>query len=493
MMAPLLSGRGSVLLSGQAAAALAEALTGEDAKSDALGSADTQPAKSDTRPAAADAQPAESGAPAVKRSRAALWLHRVALATKPYLQPMLRRVEARIGTAVNKSGGVISLQSEVAAVRAAVEQTDGVDRLRREIAALRATVARSEGVDRLQREVTALRGVVAQADGFDRVRSEIAALRAAIDQSGNAVRLQRDEIAALRAAVDQSDNAVRLQRDQIAGLRVHVDILLQRFIFPVGEGMLAARNRYGYLVLPTTDLANVGYLAEGVLPEQGSLAVLETLLAPGDVFVDLGANVGLFTLAGARCVGATGHVHAVEPAPDLVAALGLFTALNQIAAFVTIHPVAAGATEGEAELFLAHTSGHNSLYAEQAGLAATKVRLVPLDALITPGTVVSLVKMDVEGAELQALAGMARVIADNPRIVILAEFSPSIIRRAGGTPEGWIEAVRRMGFDILEIDEASGTLVPLRAQGLGELVWVNLALCRPEGRTRLAPLASGGA
>ena len=47
-----------------------------------------------------------------------------------------------------------------------------------------------------------------------------------------------------------------------------------------------------------------------------------------------------------------------------------------------------------------------------------------------------------------------------------------------------------MGLDILEINEATGTLEPLRAQGLGELVWINLVLHRPEGRSRLERLLS---
>ncbi len=408
MRAPLHSGRGSVVLSGQVAAALAEALEEEILA------------------------PGFDAPAAARRSRAARLLYRALLAVKPYLQPVLRRVEARIGTAVTKSRGVISLQDEVTALRVAV-------------------VNQSDGIGRLQ-----------------------------------------DEVTALRVAVNQSDGIGRLQ-DEVTALRACVEILLQRFTFPVGGGMLAAYNRYGYLMLPITDLANVGYLVNGVLPEQGSLSVLEKLLAPGDIFVDLGANVGLFTLAGARCVGATGHVHAVEPAPNLVAALGSLVTINQIASFVTIHSVAAGAKEGSAELFLAQTSGHNSLFAEKEGLAAVKVFLAPLDALITPGSVVSLIKIDVEGAELQALAGMVRVIAENPRIVILIEFCPSIIHRSGGTPDGWVAAVRSMGLDILEINETVGTLAPLRAQGLDELVWTNLVLHRPEGRSRLEPLLSGAA
>ena len=342
MMARLLSGRGSVVLSGQVATALAEALMGKG-----------------TLVAELDAT-SYLGAPvAAKRSRAARLLYRAALAVKPYLQPVLFRVEARIGTAVSKSRGVVSLQNEVAAAVAAVGRSDGVAQLQTEIAALR------DAVDQ-----PALRAAVDQSDGIARLQTDIAALRAAVDQSDGIARLQTD-IAALRAAADQSDSIARLQ-NEVAALGAHVEILLRRSIFPVGAGMLAARNRYGYLVLPTTDLANVGYLANGVLPEQGSLAVLEKLLMPGDVFVDLGANVGLFTLAAAQQVGATGRVHAVEPASDLVAALGSMAALNQIASFVTIHPVAIGAAEGEAELFLAYTSGHNSLFAEEAGLASIK-------------------------------------------------------------------------------------------------------------------------
>ncbi|ABQ29521.1 FkbM family methyltransferase [Acidiphilium cryptum] len=454
-MTPLLrTGRGSAVLSGQVAAALADTLKGDDESAAEL--------------TAISHPEAPVG---VERSRAARLLYRAALAAKPYLRPVLYRVEARISTAVNRAGSVVSLQSEIAALRATVEQSDSVARLQSEIAALRATVEQSDSIARLQ--------------------SEIAALRATVEQSDSIARLQ-SEIAALRATVEQSDSIARLQ-SEIAALRAHVDLLLQRSIFPIREGMLASRNCYGFLVLPTADLANVGYLSNGTLPEQGSRAVLDKLLAPGDVFIDLGANVGLFTLAGARRVGPAGRVHAVEPAPDLVTALRLMTALNQIANCVTIHPFAAGAMESETELFLAHTSGHNSLFAEEEGLAAIKVRLAPLDALIAPGATVSVVKIDVEGAELQALAGMARIISDNPQIVILSEFSPSIIRRVGGTLESWIASVHNMGLDILEIDEAAGTLAPLRAEGLEELVWINLVLHRPEGRARLAPLLPGAA
>ena len=372
--------------------------------------------------------------PTKRRSSVSRMLHRAALLVKPLLQPVLDRVEARIGTAVDKSGSMTSLHAEIAALRAAVERTDDISRLQAKVGGLRIAVDRANDTSRLQ---------------MTRLQTEIATLRACLE------------------------------------------LLLQRFTFPIGDGLLAAGNRYGYLVLPAGDLVNVGYLIGGVLPEPGSLAVLEKLLAPGDVFVDIGANVGLFTLAGARRVGESGHVHAVEPAPDLVAALGALITLNQIASFVTVHPVAAGAEEGSAELFLARTSGHNSLFAEEAGLDSVRVRLASLDSLIAAGSRVSLVKLDVEGGELQALAGMARVIADNPQIVILAEFSPSMIRRSGGTPEGWMKTVRGMGLDALEINEDTGTLAPLRAEGLDTLHWVNLVLYRPEGRLRLEPLLCG--
>lgn len=428
-------GRGSPVLSGQAAAALADVLN------------DVAPAPSDVASEPSDAAPPPvnlAAPPAPTRGRAARLLHRAALAAKPYLEPALRRVEARIGTAVNKSDSVVDLRKEISDLQSTFVQRADVT-----LAELRAG---QETSMRSQRAAAA-------AD-----RAELAATRA--------------ELAAELAAT----------RAELARVRGEVEILLQRFVFPLGEGLLAARNRYGYLVLPTTDPANVGYLVEGVLPEQGTLAVLEALLRPGDVFVDLGANVGLFTLAGARRVGGAGRVVSVEPAADLAVALRALARLNQIAAIVEVREVAAGESEGTAELFLASTSGHNSLFAEQTGLASARVRVAPLDALIAPGTAVSVVKMDVEGAELQALAGMRRVIADNPALVVIAEFSPTIIRRSAGTPAQWIATARAMGFDILEIDEQAQALRPLRAEGLEETLWVNLALHGPQARERLRPL-----
>lgn len=449
------NGRGSPVLAGQGAAALADVLDGRADANHAT--AALAPAAEPLAAAPVIADPISP--PGATRGRVARLLHRAALTAKPYLQPVLRRVEARIGTAVNKSESLIRLQSDVSTLQSTlVRRIDAV------VAQLRAN-----------QETSARHGP-----------------RGAQDEMLNLARAHNDSVETLRRKVEALDrprsDSVETLRAELEQLRGYVELLLQRFAFPLGAGLLAARNRYGYLVLPTADPANVGYLVEGVLPEQGTLAVLEALLSPGDVFVDLGANVGLFTLAAARRVGPAGRVVSVEPAADLVVALRALAQLNQIAGVVDVREVAAGEAEGTAELFLASTSGHNSLFAEQAGLASTRVRVAPLDALLEPGTAVSVVKMDVEGAELRALAGMRRVIADNPALVVIAEFSPAIIRRSHETPAQWIATARAMGFDILEIDEQAQALRPLRAEGLEEAAWINLALHGQQARARLAPL-----
>ena len=98
----------------------------------------------------------------------------------------------------------------------------------------------------------------------------------------------------------------------------------------------------------TTEVAGRMLATSGVW-EPHVTAVVRQLLGPGDVFVDVGANIGYFTLLGARLVGSRGRVHALEPSarayPELVANIERNGLTN-----VVPERVAAGATSGEATL-----------------------------------------------------------------------------------------------------------------------------------------------
>lgn len=149
---------------------------------------------------------------------------------------------------------------------------------------------------------------------------------------------------------------------------------------------------------------------------------LQRLLRPGCVFYDLGANVGFYTVIAARLVGTAGTVVAFEPASANLTALRHNIALNN-ARNVTVVPAAVGARPGHESLLLSAESFWNRLArfdAPPKTRGSAMVEIVTVDRArhdhqLPPPTVV---KIDVEGAELLALAGMVATLASSRAVVI---------------------------------------------------------------------------
>ncbi|MEJ7891518.1 MAG: FkbM family methyltransferase [Solirubrobacteraceae bacterium] len=164
--------------------------------------------------------------------------------------------------------------------------------------------------------------------------------------------------------------------------------------------------------------AHLGVMAYGIL-EPPVQEALRRHLGPGGVFYDVGANVGFFTLLGARLAGEAGHAYAIEPAPDNAAAIRSNVALNGLEASVTVLERAAGAGPGTGRLQLVDDQSWSKLAetGEHPGTDRTiDVQVDALDDLgLRPPT---LVKIDVEGHELAVLAGMHRTLAAHAPVVV---------------------------------------------------------------------------
>lgn len=133
-------------------------------------------------------------------------------------------------------------------------------------------------------------------------------------------------------------------------------------------------------------------------------------LRPGDVFVDVGANVGYFTLLASGRVGPTGAVVALEPSPAMTARLEANLAANPGTANVRRVAAAAGAAEGRAWLHLGPSvsEGHTSLIAGPGFTPEAEVRVAPLGDLLTAEEAarVRFIKVDVEGWEAEVARGL---------------------------------------------------------------------------------------
>ena len=98
---------------------------------------------------------------------------------------------------------------------------------------------------------------------------------------------------------------------------------------------------------------------------------------------------------------------------------------------------------------------------------------------LPPGQRIDVAKIDVEGAELDVLDGMARVVEENPGILIIAEYGPSHLARTGVAPKDWLSAFSSHGLQGYVIEEPSGNCVPIEQVDLSEVFSVNIAFIRP--------------
>ena len=139
------------------------------------------------------------------------------------------------------------------------------------------------------------------------------------------------------------------------------------------------------------------------------------LLKPGHIFWDVGAHLGYMSLIGCRLVGPTGHVHAFEPMPANVRRLREGRRMNAFTN-MTVHPVAVSDTDRPGVLHRHDSSAMWSLVGHDP--LGVQVTCVTLDAMLASLGPPDLVKIDVEGAELQVLAGAERLLCLHPTLIV---------------------------------------------------------------------------
>jgi FkbM family methyltransferase len=209
------------------------------------------------------------------------------------------------------------------------------------------------------------------------------------------------------------------------------------------------------VILDITDGSARLFYFHGVEYEPSLVRALDRLLAPGDVFVDIGANIGFVSVLAAQVVGPGGKVIAFEPHPGARETFRAAIAINDLGATIEIVEAAVGAPGGETtRLFLTDASVLSTTDPERAPLAddhpftsAIDVPLVTLDGWlrtrpdVTPR--IAAIKIDVEGTETDVLAGMTETLTACPTAAIICETD------AGGTVD---RALRARGYTVSTLD-----------------------------------------
>jgi FkbM family methyltransferase len=202
--------------------------------------------------------------------------------------------------------------------------------------------------------------------------------------------------------------------------------------------------------------AHIGSIAFGNLESSVQEAMIRHL-GRGGVLYDIGANLGFFSMLGGHLAGLQeGHVYAFEAAPENAEAIRHNALLNGVSN-ITVIPKAVSAHSGRGRLQIVDDQSWSKLedygehpYTEQV----IEVELVSIDDLVAAGELrpPTIVKIDVEGAEIAVLEGMRKTIA---------EHRPAIICELHDTHREFIAAMAEHDYRLINLE---GT-IPLEDEG----------------------------
>jgi FkbM family methyltransferase len=224
-----------------------------------------------------------------------------------------------------------------------------------------------------------------------------------------------------------------------------------------------------------TDLVLLAHELYGV-PESYEAEMWGMVMAearPGDVVADVGASIGLYTVALANRVGPEGQVYSFEPDPVSYDWLSRNVALNKLGCRVHSLPVVVGAEEGSVD-FASGRSTESAVLRAPSPISS-RVQSVRLDNVLA-GIALDLLKIDVEGYELHVLRGAAGLLRDparGPRSIFV-EVHPFAWEQFGVTDCSLLEILWNSGYKVSDLAgndvrtvERYGVIVAMRPEDGG--------------------------
>lgn len=249
------------------------------------------------------------------------------------------------------------------------------------------------------------------------------------------------------------------------------------------EILALARDRRKLFVNPSTPPYRFIYFLGEYEPS--ITQIINLIVQPGDVCLDVGANIGWYTTLLQKIVGTGGAVHAFEPVPGVFEKLVRNVRLNEPPQNVAVNNLALGNTDKIVELniFANMPEGHHSIATfDNTEYESFPCRMITLDSYVAENKIaeVNFVKMDIEGAEMMMLEGADRLFAQKRPPIWEIEMALDTTRGFNYLPNDLIEYMRRKAdYEFYAIDEIKYSL--RRIEGFSpDDIGANV-LCLPKG------------
>lgn len=224
--------------------------------------------------------------------------------------------------------------------------------------------------------------------------------------------------------------------------RILLSIIPDKITLPFGR----------VLFLNKKDPVVSGALALGVY-ENFEAILFEKEIRQGMTVLDMGANLGYYTVMFAHLVGPNGKVIAFEPDSQSLEVLKKNIEINEFNNVSYVEKALSDHT-GFVKLYISvENRGDNRIYDTKEGRDWVEVEMVSLDDYLSKDMKIDLIKMDVQGAEALILSGMEQTIKRLCPLTIFTEFWPKAITETGKSPEGFLQKLIDLGFSLYLIND----------------------------------------
>jgi FkbM family methyltransferase len=222
-----------------------------------------------------------------------------------------------------------------------------------------------------------------------------------------------------------------------------------RWILP--KTQLIQGNIFGHkIVIPNSGKFRQGQMLNilwGELHEPQTTNLVKEKVKPGQTAIDIGANIGYFTLLFARAVGVEGIVYAFEPNPFLAKILRYNISINEYQNVKVIEKAISN-SPGQARFYINKRAHERSSLIPARKSEIITVDTITIDNFFSPSyPKVDWIKVDVEGNEAKALAGMSEILKRNNEIKLIIEFIP---KNRGFNADAIFEILEGFSYESLD-------------------------------------------
>lgn len=195
--------------------------------------------------------------------------------------------------------------------------------------------------------------------------------------------------------------------------------------------------------------------------------LIKKIIKTGDTVIDIGANIGYYTLILARLVGKNGKVYAFEPEPKNFSILSKNVKINGYKNIILVKKAVSNKS-GKVRLYLSKDNlGDHRIYQSEEKRQFIEVDIIRLDDYFCESKEkISFIKIDTQGSEGGVFAGMTNILKKNKNLKIISEFWPKGMSNFGFKTEKLLNLLKKQNFSLYQINEDSKRIEPVTGNEL---------------------------